>query len=74
MLRSKALTGGAGTHQSIGGGTGFHMEMGALRPLVVTFVEGRVPVRGWSCLWAVPLLDILCRSAPPDHNGSKLGA
>jgi hypothetical protein len=40
MLRSGAWTGGLGTHQSIGGGTPtFHLEMGALRPPVVTFAE-----------------------------------
>jgi hypothetical protein len=50
----------------------FHLEMGALRPPVVTFQRGQVLVGVRAVSQAVHLLGILCGSALLVHNGSKL--
>jgi hypothetical protein len=73
MLRSGAWTGGPRTHQSIGGGTlptiwrWGHLDLQWL-PLQMVQSPG-----GGAVSQAAPLSGILCRSAPPVHNGTKLG-
>jgi hypothetical protein len=74
MLRSGTWTGGPGTHRPTGSGTPpstwrwRHLDLQWL-PLQ----GGQGPSGGRAVSRAVPLLDILCGSAPPVHNGSKLG-
>jgi hypothetical protein len=50
----------------------FHLETGALRPLMVTFAERARSQWGGAVSQTVPLLSISCRSAPPVHNSTKL--
>jgi hypothetical protein len=51
----------------------FHLEMGSLRPPVVTFAERAGSQLGAGLSPGLSPLSILCRGAPPFHNGSKLG-
>jgi hypothetical protein len=72
MPRSRAWTGGQDPSIHRRWHLAFHLEVGALRPPVVTLAEGRVLVGGGVISQAVPLLSNLCRSPPPVHDGSKL--
>jgi hypothetical protein len=73
MLRSGACTGGLRTHQSIEDGTLPSIwRWGHLSLSVYLCRGGKVPMETGAVSQDVPLLGILCRSAPPVHNGSKL--
>jgi hypothetical protein len=74
MLGSRAWTGGPGTHQSIGGGTWPSIwRWGHLDLQWLPLQRGQGLDGPGAVSWAVPFLGILCKSAPPVHNYSKLG-